>query len=167
MVLAAPKHKRASQTQPKVEHRSWVLLLMASCHSAFRPFDPCSGPTHHKPIVANRLLSLMVDFGHPLRPYERGIAEACERHLRSLDSILQSSHEFRKLSSGLKPPASTFMVCRSLQYDEHYQAETINDRWSALAFLQSQTEYLVQTAGMSVASSSPIMRRMGPHIVPA
>lgn len=81
----------------------------------FRPFRHCSGPTHHKPIVPNRILSLMVNFPTPLRPYEHGLAEACGQHVINLNSILHRSHDCRKFSSRLEHSASAFRVYRSLR----------------------------------------------------
>jgi hypothetical protein len=62
-------------------------------------------------------LVLMVDFADSFRPYEHGIAEACDRHLRNLDSILHLSHEFRKLSSGLdnlQAPSGFTVLCHMM-----------------------------------------------------
>jgi len=49
-----------------VSQRLDVLIIRtvvtAPCHHSLRPSGHCPGPTHHKPIVPNQLMSLMLDF---------------------------------------------------------------------------------------------------------
>lgn len=104
-------------------------LKLGVCHSALKPFGHCPRPVHHKPIVPNQLLSLMVDFADSalrpyVRPYERGIAEACERHSRNSNPVLYLGRDFGKLPSGTRITCRLLRINRSPLPTGSYQAET-------------------------------------------
>jgi hypothetical protein len=99
-----------------------------------------------------------------LRPYERGIAEACERHLRNLTPFFIQVTNSGSYLLDWKNAASAFTVYRSLPYDEDYQAETINAVDQPMRSFPDETESRLDGRHRQAWLSSLIRQSMGSTI---